>query len=93
MKNIKNHNAHIEGIRSSLRTLEAEGWNIQFSWVKTYILGNELADHLVKQAAQDENLQICYSRIPLSVLKSELIQLSENGIQYGHFVKRRREQM
>ena len=41
------------------------------------ILGNELADHLAEQAAQDENLQIYYSRIPLSVVNSELMQLSD----------------
>ena len=33
LKNMNNHNAIIKGIRSSLRTLEAEGWNIQYSWV------------------------------------------------------------
>ena len=78
LKNMNNHNAIIEGICSSLRILEAEGWNIQFSWVKAHvgILDNELADHLAKQAAEDENLQICYSRIPLSVVESELMQLS-----------------
>jgi RNase H. len=63
LKNMNNHNAIIEGIRSSLRTLEAEGWNIQSSWVKAYvgILDYELADHLAKQPALDENLQIYYS--------------------------------
>ena len=34
LKKMNNHNAITEGIRSSLRTLEAEGWNIQFSWIK-----------------------------------------------------------
>ena len=62
---MNNHYAIMEVIRSSLRTLEADGWNIQFIWVKAHvgILRNELADHLAKQAAQEYYLQIRYSRI------------------------------
>ena len=56
---MKNHNPIIEGIRRSVWNLETEGWNIQFSWVRAHvgILGNELAEQMAKQAAQDEKLQ------------------------------------
>ena len=86
MKNMNNHNAVIEVIRSSLRTLEADGWNIQFSWDKAHvgILGNEQSDQLAKQAARDENLQICYSRIDQVFLsKCEREASTENRINPG----------
>ena len=59
--------------------LERSNWTVTFAWVKTHggILRNEMADHLAKTAARDEDMTISFSRIPLSTLFRELEEESK----------------
>ena len=65
-----------ENIKEAIRTLRNEDWEIHLGWVKAHacVEGNELADKLAKNAAQDENLEIIYDKIP----KSEITFLQRN---------------
>jgi len=49
-------------------------WEVTLCWVKAQagILGNELAETLVKKAATNESLTEDYKRIPKSVVEREL---------------------
>ena len=71
---MNNHNPLVEKIRETLTTLKLEGWTVEISWIKAYvgILGNEEADRTAKRAALNEDLQLKYNKIPLSVVTSEL---------------------
>ena len=45
------------------------------------IQGNELADTLAKEATTDQDIPICYDKIPKSVFKSELERISVENWQ------------
>ena len=58
-----------------VRNLTQQSWTIHFGWVKAHagIEGNEVADTLAKEAAQDEEDRICvYDRIPISTIASSV---------------------
>ena len=64
----------VELIRQEIRKLEDDGWTAHFSWVKAHDnnQGNELADHLAKEAACDNNLKVTYNKYLRSAVTSEL---------------------
>ena len=49
-------------------------WTIHFRWVKAHtgIEGNEVADKLTKEAAQEDDQNIVYARIPTTSVATEL---------------------
>jgi hypothetical protein len=55
-----------------VRNLTKQSWSIHFRWVKAHsgIEGNEVADTLAKEAAQDEDRNFVYDRIPISTIAS-----------------------
>ena len=63
--------------------MQQNNWNVEFSWVKAHIgiQGNETADRLAKEAAESRNIVECYSKIPKSVITSELKSKSEQKWQ------------
>ena len=72
LRNTSIHSPLIEHIRNKTRQLMKENWSIHFGWVKAHagIEGNELADKLAKEAAEDDgDLRIVYNRIPISSLR------------------------
>ena len=78
LKNRHNHRFLIEEIRKKVTEMEKQNWKIEFNWVKAHvgILGNEIADRLAKEAAISKTLKECYSKIPISVIASELSEVS-----------------
>jgi ribonuclease HI len=57
-----------------VRNLTKQSWLIHFGWVKAHngIEGNEVADILAKEAAQDEDKKIAYDRIPTSTIATRV---------------------
>jgi len=72
---VSNHTLHSE---LQVQDLEQTEWKIQFCWVKAHagIPGNELADTLAKEAATNLDIAECYIRVPKSVVKRELEDIS-----------------
>ena len=63
LKNLDNHSFLIEEIRNKLRHLNMQRWSIHFGWVKAHIgiEGNEEADRLAKEAAQENDDQTSFT--------------------------------
>ena len=78
--NPSNHQNLVERIREEVRRLENDNWIIHFTWVKAHNgnYGNEIADHLAKEAASGSDVDIAYIKIPKSAVTSEL---HEKGVQ------------
>lgn len=68
------HTHLIDNIRRKVTELTQAEWKIQICWVKAHagLQGNELADTLAKRAATDVDIPKCYTRIPKSVVKTDL---------------------
>lgn len=75
LKNSQIRNKIIEEIKNETKHLQENGWTIHVKWVKAHVglRGNELADALAKEAAQDDNLDIIYNKIP----KTHIIREAE----------------
>ena len=83
---LKNHTIHsvlIEEIRNMIRNLTKQNWSIHLGWVKAHtgIEGNEVADTLAKEAAQDEeDRNFVYDRITISTIATSV---KEEGLKNG----------
>ena len=77
IKDNKKQNMIIADILKTIRSLEQNHWVIHFSWVKAHIgiAGNEMADNLAKQAANNQNIEIIFSKIPKSTIVTEIEEL------------------
>ena len=84
LASLKNNTIHcflIEEIRNMVRNFTKQNWSIHFGWVKAHagIEGNEVADTLAKEAAQDdEERNIVYDRIPISTIATAV---KEEGLK------------
>jgi len=71
---ICNHQNLVERIREEIRSLENDNWIIHFTWVKAHDVnyGNELADHLAKEAACSSDGDIACMKMPKSAVINAL---------------------
>jgi ribonuclease HI len=83
LQNQKKHPHLIEKIRTKVIELEQDEWKVEFSWIKAHAghQGNELADQLAEEAASSRTIDECYTRIPKSVVLSDLNEQSVNQWQ------------
>jgi ribonuclease HI len=53
---------------------------VEFSWIKAHAghRGNEMADQLAKETANNKNIEECYTKMPKS---AELCDLKEQSVQ------------
>ena len=75
LKNNSIHSFVIEEIRNKVWHLTMQNWSIHFGWVKAHtgIEGNDVADKLAKEAAQDsDERNTVYDRIPTTTFATEL---------------------
>jgi ribonuclease HI len=69
------HSPLIVEIQTKIHQLMNQNSLIHFEWVKVHtgIEGNELADHLAKEEAEDDGeLNIVYNRIPITTVATDL---------------------
>jgi ribonuclease HI len=74
---LTNHNRHtylIDKIRIKVMEMKRNGWNIEFSWIKSHARkeGNKLVDRLAKEASISSNIEEWYNKIPKSTISKEL---------------------
>jgi len=80
LQNQKKHTRLIEQIRTKVIEMEQHKWRVEFSWIKAHAghRGNEMADQLAKAAANNKNIDECYTKIPK---KAVLCELKEQSAQ------------
>ncbi|KAJ4426995.1 hypothetical protein ANN_26794 [Periplaneta americana] len=68
LKNSQICNTTIEQIKAKSKRLQENGWTIHIDWVKAHVglNGNEIADQLAKEAAQEDSEEVIYNKIPRS---------------------------
>ena len=83
IENNKMHTNIIEDLRRKWYEIKEAGWQIAIQWVKAHvgIKASELADTLTKKATTNETITESYTRIPKSVVLSELTKESEKKWQ------------
>jgi len=68
----------MEQIRTKVIEMEKHEWRVEFSWIKAHAghQGNEMANQLAKEAANNKNIEERYTKIPKSAVLCELKEQS-----------------
>jgi len=74
LQNKKEHTRIIELIRTKINEMEQHKWRVEFKWIKAHagLPGNETADQLAKEVANNKNIEERYTKIPKSAILNEL---------------------
>jgi len=80
LQNKKKDTRLIERIRTKITEMEQHAWTVEFTLIKAHAghRGNEMADQLAKEAANNKNIEESYTKIPKSVIINEL---KENSVK------------
>lgn len=73
IRGLKKPTETIVNIRELIQEAQAQGLEVTWYWVKAHKKnkGNERADELAKQAADDEGATVGFNRTPTSVIKTK----------------------
>ena len=74
LQNKKMHTRLIELIRTKINEMEQHKWRVEFTWIKAHEThpGNETANQLAKEAANNKNVEKSYTKIPNSAILNEI---------------------
>jgi len=81
LQNKKKHTRLIELIRTIINEMEEHEWSVEFTCIKAHAghRGNETADQLAKETANNKNIEESYTKISKNAILNELKRIVKSS--------------